>query len=577
MANGMGSLYIGTSGLRTSQNALNTTANNLANVDTKGYVRQQVLQADQHYTTFSTTASISNQQAGLGVTIGDVVHARDVFLDKAYRSEAGRQAFYETCFSAASELYTYFQELEGEAFQDCLTDLNNSFEEFAKDPSDSVNQNLVMQKASLFISRSQAIYSSLQSYQYNLNSKVSDDIDRINELGNKIFSLNLQITKIEVGGTETAMDLRDQRDSALDELASLANISYDEKWDGAVTVKLEGVDFVAPSRVYEMGKYTDSITGFITPFWPQMSATERGQISEVFNFGVDICPEYNTDIGELKALVMQRGNKIADYRDIEGLDAKTYQDTTGTSVMLSTQAELDQLVHQIITTVNDILCPNTEYSGPDITGTAADGSTVTIKNGQKILDADNCPVGNDGKLPPQELFTRVGTDRYTEVSVTAANGSTKTYYVYNEESTTDSSKMYTIASVNVNAEITRQPSHIPSLKQNGEVDYGLGTTMSKAWQTSELSLNPGVTSKCSFSEYYAQMIGELGTVGSIYSNTSETLSNTVASVENQRQQAIGVSSDEELTKMIQYQNAYNAAIRFFNVVSQMIETLITSL
>lgn len=577
MANGMGSLYIGTSGLRTSQNALNTTANNLANVDTEGYVRQQVLQADQHYTTFNTTASLSNQQAGLGVTIGDVIHARDVFLDKAYRSEAGRQAFYETCYSAASELYTYFQELEGEAFQECLTDLNNSFEEFAKDPSDSVNQNLVMQKASLFISRSQAIYSSLQSYQYNLNSKISDDVDRINELGNKIFNLNLQIIKVEVGGTETAMDLRDQRDSALDELASLANISYDEKWDGAVTVKLEGVDFVAPSKVYEMAKYTDPVTGFITPFWPHMSATERGQISEVFNFGVDICPEYNTDIGELKALVMQRGNKIADYRDIEGLDAETYQDTTGMSVMLSTQAEMDQLVHQIITTVNDILCPNTEYTGPDITGTGADGSTVTITNGQKILDVDNCPVGKDGELPPQELFTRVGTERYTEVSVIEAGGATKTYYVYNEESATDSSKMYTIASVNVNEAITRQPSYIPSLKQNGEVDYGLGTTMSKAWQTSELSLNPGVTTKCTFSEYYAQMIGELGTVGSIYSTTSETLSNTVASVENQRQQAIGVSSDEELTKMIQYQNAYNAASRFINVVSEMIETLITNL
>ena len=44
MANSMGSLFIGVSGLKTSQNALNTTANNLANVDTKGYVRQRVLQ-----------------------------------------------------------------------------------------------------------------------------------------------------------------------------------------------------------------------------------------------------------------------------------------------------------------------------------------------------------------------------------------------------------------------------------------------------------------------------------------------------------------------------------------------------
>ena len=38
MANGFGSLYIGASGLQNSQNALNTTSNNLANVNTKGYV-----------------------------------------------------------------------------------------------------------------------------------------------------------------------------------------------------------------------------------------------------------------------------------------------------------------------------------------------------------------------------------------------------------------------------------------------------------------------------------------------------------------------------------------------------------
>ena len=43
MANSMGSLYIGVSGLQTSQNALNMTANNLANVDTEGYVRERIL------------------------------------------------------------------------------------------------------------------------------------------------------------------------------------------------------------------------------------------------------------------------------------------------------------------------------------------------------------------------------------------------------------------------------------------------------------------------------------------------------------------------------------------------------
>ena len=53
MANGFGSLYVGASGLQTQQNALNVVANNLANVNTKGYVRQQVVFADRNYTSFA--------------------------------------------------------------------------------------------------------------------------------------------------------------------------------------------------------------------------------------------------------------------------------------------------------------------------------------------------------------------------------------------------------------------------------------------------------------------------------------------------------------------------------------------
>lgn len=103
MANGLGSFYVGAAGLQSAQNALNTTANNFANVDTKGYVRQGVRFADGKYTTIGTsTQSVNIKQTGLGVSIGDVSHARDIFLDKAYRRENGRQGFYENCYEVAS-------------------------------------------------------------------------------------------------------------------------------------------------------------------------------------------------------------------------------------------------------------------------------------------------------------------------------------------------------------------------------------------------------------------------------------------------------------------------------------------
>ena len=65
----MGSLYIGSSGLQTSQNSLNTTAHNLSNMDTTGFVRQQVLLGDRLYNTIKKgSVSVSSQQTGLGVT-----------------------------------------------------------------------------------------------------------------------------------------------------------------------------------------------------------------------------------------------------------------------------------------------------------------------------------------------------------------------------------------------------------------------------------------------------------------------------------------------------------------------------
>jgi flagellar hook-associated protein 1 FlgK len=51
----------------------------------------------------------------------------------------------------------------------------------------------------------------------------------------------------------------------------------------------------------------------------------------------------------------------------------------------------------------------------------------------------------------------------------------------------------------------------------------------------------------------------------------------VDSYDDQRQQTEGVSSDEELQKMIKYQQSYNAASRYINVVSEMLEHLVTSL
>ncbi len=647
MANGMGSLYIGHSGLRSSKDAINTVANNLANVNTAGYVRQRVVFRDTEYLNQSYSINGYKKLTGLGTSIGSLVHARDVFLDKAYRQDNGRQAYYETSYEAVDEVQNFFQELEGTAFQEILTgetSLWQSFEELSKDPSDTVNQNLVVQKASLFATRAQAIINGLANFQQSVNLQISEDIGKINDLAEQIYELNMSIQKIETSGRETAMNERDARDYAIDQLSQYGNISCTEAADGTVSLKFEGELMVDDMFCYQIGEMRDRFTGFVTPYWPHLSNEDGGKYVEVLDFKTDICTEYNTDIGELKALVQTRGTKISNYNDILNADPDLYDATTGLSVMQNTQAEFDQLVHDIVTKINDVLSPTIKMD--ELYVQTGDDEYVVYKN-VWVLDEENCCVGADGKKPPQELFTRTGCERFQKVkgadgkdyylyNIEDKNDSvpvytnSKTFYVFNEKEGTmvadcqkdsngefhitssfrpyqpwnkegnikyhtqlaggvqryvlnedyqyDTSKQYTSLEIGVNYNLKRQITNLPHINNKDEIAYDIGHKLASLWQEDSLSISPRyTTTKYNFGLYYTEMIGEIGIIGSMYETTAGDLEAATAAVDHQRQGVIGVSSDEELTSMIKYQNAYNASSRYIQTVSDMIETLVTGL
>lgn len=570
MANGFGSLYIGASGLQGSQNALNTTANNLANVGTKGYVRQQVRFSDKSYNTLQNPMSrINMQQYGLGVSIGDVMHARDIFLDKSYRLERGREAFYETCYETSSYLEDLFQELDGEEFKTSVEDLWVSFQELAKAPADSVNQNLVLQKAELLISRSQNLYYDLQSYQANLNQQIIDDVAAVNEIGNRIYELNLEIQKIESNGMETAMTLRDERDLLLDELGSYTKFDCREDATGFVYVEFDGVNFVYDAGYNKIECKMEKGTGFVTPYWPQLSDVEQEQYVKVWKDDEEISTEGNTDIGSIKCKLYLRGNRYGNYTDLADMESyKKVEDR----IMMEVEAEIDLLLHEIATKINDIFCPNDTMT---LTSDVIDAyGNVVYKAGEtiQVLDTANCAVGADGELPPRELFERMGCERYTTYVIDG-----KEYYVYNEEDLSDPTTLYKIGNVRINEDLTKQATLLPGFQQDGAVAYALGEALAAAWEDKGMHIDPTDEYPCTFQEFYDKIIGKLGTDGNVYYSAAETLANTTTSIDNKRLQLTGVSSDEELTKLIKYQSAYNAASRYMTVISQMTELIVTGL
>ena len=132
MANGMAGLFIGTTGLKTAQTALNTTAHNLSNINTSGYTRQQVTFSDTQYVRVNTSDKVSSPDYGLGVAVSEVRRIRDQFIDQAYRNENSRLGFYESQYKAIEEIEDQFGEMQGVTYESYLINLYNSVNELAR-------------------------------------------------------------------------------------------------------------------------------------------------------------------------------------------------------------------------------------------------------------------------------------------------------------------------------------------------------------------------------------------------------------------------------------------------------------
>ncbi len=536
----MGSLYIGASGLQTSQNALNTTAHNMSNVDTVGYTRQQVQLGTRTYKTISkSAASNAYLQTGHGVNYTQVKQVRDYFLDKAYRRESGRSAFYDTSAVAVEEVENLFQELEGRAFADAISNLWTSVQEMAKDPGNAVNQGVFVQRCSEFLSRAKAVYTGLSEYQDNLNYQVAQQVNTMNAYAKRISELNQEIVKIEAGKIEHANDLKDERNQLIDELASMGHIDVREDADGNTLIRLEGKDFVKADSYNEICLYADKETGFYTPYWKQLAETnivngiEEVNIegAELFNMQQIISTDRNTDIGALKAMLVARGDRRATHKD---LDPAYYDKDIKQSIIMNVQAEFDQLVNKLTTAVNKVFA--------------------------------DAAAREKAKDPASTYMIDPATgDPYTIFNTMAVNDPT------NPEND------FTVENIIINGTIKQAPSLLGFKKPDGKIDQETADIMKEIFTEEAYTLNPNVKTATNFINYYNNLISQVGNTGSALWGISENQQLTVDSIAAAREQVLGVSSDEEMSNMVMFQNAYNASSRYINVISELLEHIINSL
>lgn len=644
----MGSLFtsfgVGVQGIHASQSGLNTTSHNLANTKTPGYTRQQNINADMPYQTYKVTDKHTSQ-IGMGTRVDAIRQIRDQFLDKEYRLEFSRQAFYDKLVETENEIEDVFGEMEGVEFRGALDDIWEQIETLSTDPGSIVYRKLFISGAEAFIDRAYDLYRELTNYQRGLNDEIVKNVKRINEIGEGIAEYNQIITQVEASGTENANDYRDARNLLMDELAGLTYYTTQEDIDGKMQIYINGAPLVIEGKSYHMHcEELSEDTGMYDVLW-----SDNG-FGSVYDLDVAFSNQDRTDTGSLYGILTARGKSFTnytdlpvapkepqetDYRNDDGTfdetgyteaheayeleyaqfekDLKVFNNTTGNSIITKIESQLDRLVHDMVCMINDVLCPNIDYDLDKISTTDINGKAVELEAGTyKILDVVNAPTGTDDDLTiGEELFKRTTTDRYqvlvldaplykkdadgndlldedgnripATLEFTGSDGQPKyKLFVYNEEQEDDIFSQYTIINLGMNEKVLASYSLLP-VKVNplaggtGAYAQDMFTDLIANWQKETIALDPNTLTVYSFDKYYQEMVEALGTQGKIWTSMLEHQTSLADDVEAKRQQIAGVSTDEELVTLLQYQHAFNAASRYINAIDEMLQNIIERL
>jgi len=225
------------SGLLASQKNLYTTNHNIANVNTKGYSRQQNTQESNNPLNIAGIGFL-----GTGTNITSVNRIRDSYLDFKYWGEKAPVGEWTVKEDTLTEIQHIFNEPSESSIRKNLDELFTSFESLSTNPSDDSNRALVREKMMAFTKYLNSTSENLKSAQKEVNFEVSTNIKNINSYSERIAGLNKEIHNIELDGNK-ANDLRDKRDLLIDELSEIVNINATET-NGKFNVSIGGTILV---------------------------------------------------------------------------------------------------------------------------------------------------------------------------------------------------------------------------------------------------------------------------------------------------------------------------------------------
>lgn len=328
-------INIGLSGASAAQSGMHTTGNNIANVDTAGYSRQQNIQ--------NSKSSIREGQVfiGTGTTLADVRRVYNNFLENQLRTtnalSSEANAFLDQVSPTDKLLSDKDTGITG-ALQSFFTALQSA----GAKPTEDASRQLLLTSAQALSKRFNTIAAQLNQQNTNINGNLSSMATQVNNLTATIANYNDQISRVSsLQGSPN--DLLDKRNEAVRQLSNLVGVDVVER-EGNLDVYLKN------GQSLVLGKTTNTLETVNSPTDPTRSnlvlnrgttkiditnSVSGGEIGGLITYRNDVLEPALNELGRVALVVADRINsQLAQGIDKNGdFGATLFNDINNATMM----------------------------------------------------------------------------------------------------------------------------------------------------------------------------------------------------------------------------------------------------
>lgn len=634
MASTFMGIEIARRGIQTHQQALQTTGHNISNADNKHYSRQRVtIEAMHPLYDPSLNRAQGPGMLGQGPKVGEVERIRDTFVDRRINTSETLKSYWEAREKYMHQTEIVYNEPSDDSMRAQLDRFWQSWHELSQFPEELSHRELVRTRGKELAFRIRDTYQGLSDLRHQADFEIEVTVLRINEIASSVRELNEKIMKSEAVG-DRPNDLKDRRDSLIQELAKLADISVERQDPDEVIVYIGGEMLVQGEVQHKLLMKGDpSNEGLKRVTWEHndqlvlfrggkmqgllesrdgilkeniekidlLAVNMADVVNEVHRDGFGLTKETNINFFNIENLSRNiRGNydlsgdgidditaifKVSGRNSLEadrpvgvaGTLTLFRNDSANTPVYITYRP--DESLRQVIDRINrsgaGVVAYLNHNNNLSFKGKIAQDNWQTNFVIRHLEDSGELLAGFAGLLQNSGPAGAFDFRRIDEINKLQSN----------LDRISLSPVLHPAGAFNLSREVEGNSALIATavgkdIGGTGDLNQAYGAKdgtnalrIAQAMRHKDTMVGEHKNSD----EFYNALISKVGIESKTAKEQIENQNAIMTNLENLRQSVMGVNLDEEMASMVQYQHGYNAAAKIMQVMNETLDRIINQL